>query len=827
MSFNSNGGSSIASQTVNAGEKAVKPTDPTKTNFKFAGWYCDSALSEAYDFSTPVLSNITLYAKWTAESGTFTVTFNSNGGSAVPAQTVKAGEKAVKPANPTKSGSTFSGWYSDAALTTQYNFNSAVTANVTLYAKWTTSSGGGGGGGYVPPSTYSVTYNGNGNTAGTAPSDSRSYKSGADVTVLAADSTFVSDGKILSGWNTKADGLGTSYQAGDVFTITKNTTLYAQWGEVVGDINITGESDEKTATISSIPNDAAGNVEYNLNNYDGVSTVKLDQGAVSAFSNNTNVANVVIKVNDTKITIPKEKLGSTALSVSVITDDSGISDEDNKTYSLNGTIYTISINNESSTSQTAFIALNDDASNTSKISIVLPASKITDAVFSVSDLDKLTHMVSYDADASEFNGLTISVDSASEAKYIVADKADTIITKTVIDANAWLSNAGMGSMFKFVQGENLADISLEIDVNALWPGDGNLPKFESSKLSNFLSNMGTFFKSNFSELGVNSIKAGNSTLYGVGTDITTTDFNDEGLMNLILNDLICGTNGIFADIAELNNDGVLRNVSVEMSGDNTIAITTFNAKMVMKDSSENGAGLIKIKNFARTLSEHIEMKSEKGQVTITITAPETLLNTALEMAKESKPDATYNDLKSKFDTWTVENLLSTIAGLDVNKAVPGGEPGEPTSATALNKAAGFIYDNGALIEKLIDYIKISVSNADENSNSISLFDSEKEFKYEGSSGDPLTNWEKCVNALSNVLTSDAKNATPCTYWNASDSTYHLNASISVNLSHFYNAAVGSDTANENSFVLKADNVKIVLDIFGDHKEELTSSTPEA
>ena len=66
-----------------------------------------------------------------------TVTFNSNGGSSVPAQTVDNGYKATKPADPTKSGYTFGGWYTDSACTTAYDFNSAVTADLTLYAKWT------------------------------------------------------------------------------------------------------------------------------------------------------------------------------------------------------------------------------------------------------------------------------------------------------------------------------------------------------------------------------------------------------------------------------------------------------------------------------------------------------------------------------------------------------------------------------------------------------------------------------------------------------------------------------------------------------------------
>ena len=70
----------------------------------------------------------------------YTVTFNSNGGSAVKAQTVKNGAKAPRPADPTKSGYTFKGWYSDKSLTKAYDFNSTVRSNLTLYAKWAAES---------------------------------------------------------------------------------------------------------------------------------------------------------------------------------------------------------------------------------------------------------------------------------------------------------------------------------------------------------------------------------------------------------------------------------------------------------------------------------------------------------------------------------------------------------------------------------------------------------------------------------------------------------------------------------------------------------------
>ena len=78
---------------------------------------------------------------------TFTVTFDSNGGSAVASQTVKEGEKAAKPANPTRDGYTFEGWFADEALNTAYDFNTPVTSDITLYADWDRRSSGGGGGG--------------------------------------------------------------------------------------------------------------------------------------------------------------------------------------------------------------------------------------------------------------------------------------------------------------------------------------------------------------------------------------------------------------------------------------------------------------------------------------------------------------------------------------------------------------------------------------------------------------------------------------------------------------------------------------------------------
>lgn len=137
VSFNSNNGSSVSSQSVSEGDTATIPEAPTRAGHVFEGWYSDAGLNESYSFTTPVMNNLTLYAKWTA---IYTVTFNSNGGSPVADQNMQTGGNAREPAVPTRDGYTFNGWYSDAGLNEAYSFTTSVTGNLTLYAKWTFNS---------------------------------------------------------------------------------------------------------------------------------------------------------------------------------------------------------------------------------------------------------------------------------------------------------------------------------------------------------------------------------------------------------------------------------------------------------------------------------------------------------------------------------------------------------------------------------------------------------------------------------------------------------------------------------------------------------------
>ena len=145
VTFSSQGGSAVKEQQVTEGGKVKKPSDPTRSGYRFDGWYQESACKNLWNFDVYTVEKDTvLYAGWTA-SGTsdpgtasYQVTFDSQGGSAVPAQTVASGGKASRPADPARSGWQFGGWYLDSACKTPWDFGqNTVTQNLTLYAKWT------------------------------------------------------------------------------------------------------------------------------------------------------------------------------------------------------------------------------------------------------------------------------------------------------------------------------------------------------------------------------------------------------------------------------------------------------------------------------------------------------------------------------------------------------------------------------------------------------------------------------------------------------------------------------------------------------------------
>ena len=209
ITFNSNDGTSVASQNVNAGEKLAEPTPaPTKVGFTFDGWYEDSTFSTKFNFDTPITDNMTLYAKWTENK--YTLTFDANGGSGTMTPVTDLTGEYTLPANEftAPSGKQFKGWSltTDGATVSKV----AMTENRTVYAIWEN----------IPVVTYTVSFAANGGT-GTM----------ADVTGISGEYTLPANGFTApAGKQFKAWSVGGVEKAvGDKITVTANTTVTAVW----------------------------------------------------------------------------------------------------------------------------------------------------------------------------------------------------------------------------------------------------------------------------------------------------------------------------------------------------------------------------------------------------------------------------------------------------------------------------------------------------------------------------------------------------------------------------------------------------------------------
>ncbi len=143
VTFDLNGGTAPSgfksSVKVNYG-KTVSLSIPTRSGYSFIGWYTGTTVVDGIFTTTDIVTgDLKLIAIWekgnTSSVATYTVTFNTNGGTAIAPQTVNNGAIPTKPADPVKSGYKFSGWYLDSGFKTAYNFGNALNRDVTLYAK--------------------------------------------------------------------------------------------------------------------------------------------------------------------------------------------------------------------------------------------------------------------------------------------------------------------------------------------------------------------------------------------------------------------------------------------------------------------------------------------------------------------------------------------------------------------------------------------------------------------------------------------------------------------------------------------------------------------
>ena len=186
------------------GEPVGRPADPTRDGYAFKGWTLDG---QPYDFAQPVTGDITLTAQWEKLSE-YTVTFDTQDGTSVPAQTVTENGTVTRPADPTRDGYTFKGWQLDGA---DYDFTTPVTADITLTAVWEENT---------PPAPvmHKVTVKPNNGSNPTVyeVEDGQPFTQPADPT---------RDGYTFNGWT--LDGKPYDFSQ----PVTGDITLEAQWEE--------------------------------------------------------------------------------------------------------------------------------------------------------------------------------------------------------------------------------------------------------------------------------------------------------------------------------------------------------------------------------------------------------------------------------------------------------------------------------------------------------------------------------------------------------------------------------------------------------------------
>ncbi|WP_425425528.1 beta strand repeat-containing protein, partial [Uliginosibacterium gangwonense] len=143
--------------------------------------------------------------------------------------------------------------------------------------------------------TFSVTYNGNGNTGGTAPTDATAYSSGATVTVLGNTGSLTRTGYTFYRWDTVSGGGGAHYVGGDTFSISSDTTLYAQWTANPPSAT-TGSATSVTATGATLNGTVNDNglsttvtFDYGLTTGYGTNIAATTGGTISAGTGSTSV----------------------------------------------------------------------------------------------------------------------------------------------------------------------------------------------------------------------------------------------------------------------------------------------------------------------------------------------------------------------------------------------------------------------------------------------------------------------------------------------------------------------------------------------------------
>jgi len=202
FTFSTGEGSSVNPQEVIDGETAVQPSSvPTREGYQFVRWAAAENGTTDFDFNTPINENTTIYAVW---KQVYTVTFIFNNTTVYSTIYVEPGKTAARPENnPTAQGFKFVRWSAAKDGTADFDFNTPINENTTIYAVW--------------EPVYTVVFNSNGGST----VNSQTVDKGAKIT-KPADPT--KGGCTFVCWLKN----GSEFKF-DTTPINENTTLIAKW----------------------------------------------------------------------------------------------------------------------------------------------------------------------------------------------------------------------------------------------------------------------------------------------------------------------------------------------------------------------------------------------------------------------------------------------------------------------------------------------------------------------------------------------------------------------------------------------------------------------
>lgn len=196
MSFESNGGSEVASIIKAGGATITAPTAPTRQYYTFAGWYDNAELTgSAYVFATMPQADIKLYAKWNTTY--LFVNFVTNCSASVAMIATNVNALVAKPADPVNAGYTFVGWYDTEDFSSSIITWPHMMGNTseTFYAKWKANS-------------MSVVFDYNGGSLNSATSSNATWTTGVVPSDIPLPASALAD-KYCVGYSSVKTDLGT------------------------------------------------------------------------------------------------------------------------------------------------------------------------------------------------------------------------------------------------------------------------------------------------------------------------------------------------------------------------------------------------------------------------------------------------------------------------------------------------------------------------------------------------------------------------------------------------------------------------------------------